>query len=58
MRTFYNDHLDFFNERDLPFDHPYNKAGSIPVAKLIPTEIDVLTEISKRQMVTKITLKA
>lgn len=56
MRTFYNDHLDFFNERNLPFDHPYNKAGSIPVAKLIPTEIDVLTEISKRQMVTKITL--
>lgn len=56
MRTFYDDHLDFFNERNLPFDHPYNKAGSIPVATLIRPEFDVLTEIAKRQMVTKVTL--
>jgi hypothetical protein len=58
MRTFYNDHIDFFKERNLPFDHPYNKAGYIPVAKLISTKIDALTEISKRQMVTKVTLIA
>jgi len=58
MTTFYNDHLDFFKERELSFDHPYNKAGSIPVATLIQPNFDVLTEISKRQMVTKVTLIA
>lgn len=58
MTTFYNDHLDFFKQHNLPFDHPYNKAGSIPVATLIQPDFDVLTEISKRQMVTKVTLIA
>ena len=58
MVTFFNDHLDFFKEHNLPFDHPYNKTGSIPVAKLIQPDFDVLTEISKRQMVTKVTLIA
>lgn len=58
MVKFYNDHLDFFKQRNLPFDHPYNKPGSIPVAKLIRPEFDVVPEIAKRQMVTKVTLIA
>lgn len=56
MSEYYKKHKDFFDSKGLPISHPYNLPGSIPVAKLTSTGIDVLAELKYRQMVTKLTL--
>jgi hypothetical protein len=60
LRLKYKRHYDqnkkFYDDKGLPFDHPYNKPGNIPLAKLIPTPINVVEELKSRQMVSQVTL--
>lgn len=55
-RQHYLDNKDFYDSKNLGYDHPYNRPGNIPVAKLIPMPIDIVKELKNRQMVTKINL--
>lgn len=56
MKKYYDRHKCFFDQRNLPLHHPYNKPGSIPVASLLPTHVNIVEEVSKRQLVSKIAL--
>jgi hypothetical protein len=56
MKSYYESNKDFFDSRGLPLSHPYNRPGNIPLADLIPRPFDPVTEIRKRQFVSKITL--
>ena len=54
MRAYYEANKDFFDSRNLPLSHPYNRPGNIPVAKLIDKKIDCVNELKNRQFVSKI----
>lgn len=56
MSKYYQEHKDFFISKQLPISHPYNLPGSIPVADLVRTNINVMEELKTRQMVTKLAL--
>jgi hypothetical protein len=60
LRKLYKEHFDknkdFFLKKGYDYSHPYNRPGNIPLAKLMPSTIDVVPEIKKRQMVTKVSL--
>lgn len=52
----YDQNKEFYDSKGLPYSHPYNRPGNIPLAKLMPTSIDIINELSKRQMVNKVIL--
>jgi len=56
MKKYYDKHKEFFDKRDLPLHHPYNRPGSIPLASLLPTHINIIDDLCKRQMVSKVSL--
>lgn len=57
MLDYYKKNKQFFDNRGLPINHIYNRPGNIPVAKIMPTPIDVLQELKHRQFVSKISLQ-
>jgi hypothetical protein len=56
IKSYYESNKEFFDSRGLPLSHPYNRPGNIPLADLIPRPFDPVTEIRKRQFVSKVTL--
>jgi hypothetical protein len=52
----YDQNKDFYDSKGLPYSHPYNRPGNIPLAKLMPTTIDIIPELKLRQMVKKVIL--
>jgi hypothetical protein len=52
----YDQNIDFYLSRGFHYSHPYNKPGNIPVAKLLPTHLNVVEELRLRQKINKITL--
>lgn len=52
----YDQNKEFYDSKGWPYDHPYNKPGNIPLAKLMPTTLNVVEELKTRQMVSEITL--
>jgi hypothetical protein len=60
MRKLYKKHYDenesYYLSTGLDYSHPYNRPGNIPLAKLMPTPIDVIKELTKRQLVNSVKL--
>jgi hypothetical protein len=60
MRKLYKKHYDenesYYLEHGYNYSHPYNRPGNIPLAKLMPTPIDVIKELSTRQFVNSVKL--
>jgi hypothetical protein len=56
MKDYYEKNKNFFDSRNLPLSHPYNRPGNIPLADIISKPFDPVTELRKRQFVSKITL--
>lgn len=60
MRKVYKSHYDknkeFYESRNLPYNHPYNRPGNPPLAKIANYPFDVVEEIRQRQFVSKISL--
>lgn len=54
-RKHYLDNQAFYDSR-YNYNHPYNTPGNVPLAKLIHSPIDIVTELRNRQKVTKVTL--
>jgi hypothetical protein len=54
MKSYYEKNKDFFDSRNLPLSHPYNRPGSIPVAKLVDKKVDYIKELKTRQFVSRI----
>lgn len=52
----YDENKEYYLSKGYNYSHPYNKPGNIPLAKLINTPIDVVTEVSKRPWVKSIKL--
>ena len=56
MKEYYYTHEKFFNDRGLPWGHPYLSPGSIPVAEIENMPADLIDKIKTRQWVKSITL--
>lgn len=56
IKSYYESNKKFFDSRGLPLSHPYNRPGNIPLADIIPRPFDLVTEIKKRQFVSKVAL--
>ena len=58
MRKLYKKHYDenedYYLSYGYNYSHPYNRPGNIPLAKLMPTPIDVVKELAKRQYVSSV----
>jgi len=52
----YDNNKEFYIKKGYSYDHPYNRPGNIPLAKLMPTHLDVVTELKHRQMVKSVNL--
>jgi len=55
IKQYYDLHSEFFEERNLPWGHPYLNSGSIPLADLINTT-NVIEQLTTRQYVKSVTL--
>jgi len=55
IKQYYDLHNEFFEERNLPWGHPYLNSGAIPLADLLNT-IDVIEQLTTRQYVKSVTL--
>lgn len=51
MKSYYEDHKDFFDSRGLPLNHPMNRPGYIPVADIYPSYLNLLHMLPRRQYV-------
>jgi hypothetical protein len=60
MRKLYKKHYDeneaYYLNHGYDYSHPFNRPGNIPLAKLIPTPINVIEELAKRQYVKSVKL--
>jgi hypothetical protein len=52
----YDENKEFYLKSGYPYDHPYNRPGNIPLAKLMPTHMSVVNELKIRQMVKSVNL--
>lgn len=52
----YDNNKEFYIKKGYSYDHPYNRPGNIPLAKLMPTHLDVVEELKHRQMVKSVNL--
>jgi hypothetical protein len=55
IKQYYDTHSKFFEQRNLPWGHPYLNIGAIPLADLINTT-DVMEQLTTRQYVKSVTL--
>jgi hypothetical protein len=55
IKQYYDLHREFFEQRNLPWGHPYLNSGAIPLADLINTT-DVMEQLTTRQYVKSVTL--
>lgn len=55
IKQYYDKNNKFFEERNLPWGHPYLSSGAIPLADLINTT-DVIEQLTARQYVKSVTL--
>jgi hypothetical protein len=51
VKQYYDNHSDFFINKDLPWGHPYLASGAIPLADLIDAPENYLEILSTRQYV-------
>lgn len=60
LRKLYKTHYDknhtFYESKGLPYNHPYNRPGNPPLAKIIDYPFNVVDELKIRQFVSKISL--
>lgn len=56
VKTFYEKNKKFFEDRNLPINHPFNKIGHIPLADLINDPNNIVEQLRNRQMVSKVTI--
>lgn len=60
LRKLYKKHYDeneaYYIGHGYNYSHPYNRPGNIPLAKLIPTAVDVVKELANRQCVNSVKL--
>lgn len=52
----YEQNSEFYTSKGLDYTHPYNKPGNIPVARLLPTHLNVIEELKLRQKINNIAL--
>ena len=55
IKQYYDINSKFFEERNLPWGHPYLNSGAIPLADLVNTT-DIIEQLSTRQYVKSVTL--
>ena len=52
IKQYYDTHSDFFDQRNLPWGHPYLSSGQISLADLVDSNIDtVISALETRQWV-------
>lgn len=51
MKSYYEQHKDFFDSRGLPLSHPHNRPGYIPVADIYPKYLTLVHLLVNRQHV-------
>jgi hypothetical protein len=56
MKKYYEDHKEFFLNRNLPWGHPYLSSGVIPLAELDLVPDDLIDKLETRQWAKSVTL--
>lgn len=52
----YDNNKEFYDSKGMPYNHPFNRPGNPPLAKIINYPFNIIEEIKIRQFVSKISL--